>query len=463
MKTIEEIMDSGRPNNEIIQDLQQKCIAVPSWEELNKEYDPNKHPVKSDSSYMDIVNKNGGITKVTRITLGLQKLAVKRMSELAFGIPVKRVYNAETDEQQKAARVLESIMIKNRIDSVNLDRAKKLYASCEVCTIWYAQEAQTIYAGEKSAYKLRCKTYSPMDGDTIYPLFDDFDDMIALSVKYSRTINNNTVNYFETYTATEHMRWKQDGSVWVEDMEREKIQIDKIAGVYAYRKEAIWEDESTNVYEAEWALSRNGNYIRKNAKPNWVVCADKEEMVKFKHATDNDNTSRNILFYPKDAKVGYETWSQSIEALKFHIEQIKSNFFTQLQLPDMSFEQMKTMAVSGEARKMVFIDAQLKVLDETGVWIEFFSREMSVVKAFAKQLFPKLAKSIDELEIEFIITPYQINDDETRIKNLSTACGSKAIMSQRTAIELLAEVDDPDAELQQIQREDAMAMEEVVM
>ena len=460
MSTIEEIMDASRPIEDIIRDLKKKSIQVMPWSELEKEYDPKMHPVNDKKTYPDKV-VDGEIVKMSRISLGLQKLATKRMAELCFGIPVKRVYNAQNDEQQQAANIIEAILTKNRIDNINLDRAKKIYAGCEFATIWYAQDTPTMYAGISSPMKLRCKTYSPMQGDSIYPLFDDFDDMIALSVAYARTVGQQTYHYFETYTANEHMRWYMDGeSVWHEDMDRELIYIEKIAGVYANRSEPIWENESSNVYEAEWTLSRNGNYIRKNAIPNWVVCCDIDDLREFQHEREKSTNARNTLYYPKDAKVGYETWNQATESIKFHIEQIKANFFSQLQLPDMSFESMKTMPMSGEARKMMFIDAQLKVLDEQGMWIEVFSREVNVIKAFAKLMFPKFASAFDALDVEFTITPYQINDDESLIKNLATACGGKQIMSQRTAIERLGEVGDPDEELLQIQKESANALEE---
>ena len=80
----------------------------------------------------------------------------------------------------------------------------------------------------------------------------------------------------------------------------------------------------------------------------------------------------------------YVTWQQAVENLKFYVEQLRSLFFTQLQLPDWSYEKMSQQALSGESRKQMFIDAQLKVKDESGRLIEFFDREMNVVKAFAQ-------------------------------------------------------------------------------
>ena len=457
MKTIEEIMDASRDAADIIKDLQQKTISVPAWSVLENEYNKKKHPVYTDGNYVDT-----GKVKLTRVGLGWQKLATKRMGELMFGIPPKRVYKAKNEQEQKAANLLEGIYRKNRIDSVNIERSKYLYASCEFVTIWYSVLDSLTYGGVQSRLKYRCKTYSPMKGDALYPLFDDFGDLIALSVMYGQKVGTDSVQYFEVYTAKEHMRWRQEGNEWVEDMTREPVNIGKIAGVYAHRDEPIWEQESDNVYEAEWELSRNGNYIRKNSKPNWVVKCNKEELDKFKREIDTDTTSRNVLLYPRDSEVGFETWNQSIESLKFQNEALRQNFFRQLQLPDMSFETMKSLPMSGEARKMMFIDAQLKVLDEQGLWLEVLDREMNVVKAFAKFGTPSLEAAIDSLEVEHIITPYRIEDALEKAQIATTLNGNKPVLSQETTMRRYGDVDDVDEEMKQIQKESASALEEVV-
>lgn len=447
---IKEITAKERLASDVIADLTAKQIKVTPWGVLEKEYDPKKHPVNTDPGYLDIV-KGNQIDRMTRITLPFQKLAVKRMAELAFAIPVKRVYSITDNEQQQTARkIIEAIYKKNKIDAENIKRGKYLYASCEVCTLWYTQPMPTIYAGNKSQLKLRCKSYSPMCGDALYPLFDEYDDMIALSVKYRRTENNKTVEYLDTYTETEHIRWRMDGSDIVEEL-REQIKLGKIAGVYAYKDEPIWEDQSGNIFEAEWTLSRNGNYIRKNAKPNWVVFSD--DGVTFGDEKIGNQEGRNVLQYPANAKAEYVTWQQATESIKFHIEQLTSIFFKSLQLPDMSMENMKTTPMSGEARKMMFIDAQLKVNDEKEVWLEFFNREFSIIREYAKLMFPSLAQAFDALSVDIEITPFTINDEGETIGNLSAATGGKAIMSQRTAIENLGYVDDTEEELMRINEE----------
>lgn len=448
MEKIEEIIKPGRPIEDTIKDLKNKAISIPAWSDLEKQYNPKKHPVVTDKEYTDKVVK--GVTeKASRITLGLQRLAAKRMTGLTFGIPVKRIAKAKTDGEREVAVVLEKIMQKNRIDSLNIERGKMLFAGCEVVTLWYAVEEENTLYGIKSPLKLRCKNYSPMKGDSLYPLFDEYDDMIAFSFGHTQTVaGNKEVEYFDTYTKDQHIRWTKDDTGWSETI-REAILLGKIPAIYMHRETPIWEDTSDNVYEAEWALSRNGNYLRKNSKPILGVFADEE----IEFGAEKDSDYRSVFQYPKGSDLRYVTWPQATESLKFHIDNITRWFFTELQLPDMSFESMKTTPMSGEARKMVFIDARLKVTDESGRILEALDREVNVVKAFLKIILPARATDIDTLEIEQEITPYTINDDKDTIQNLSTATGGKAIVSQREAIQHLGWSGDVESTMKQIQDE----------
>lgn len=449
--TIEDIIRDDRMPEQIIYDLKQKTIDVRPWGDLVTEYDPKQHPVYTDKNYRDKI-KHGKTEHMSRITYAIEKQAVKRMKELMFSIPVRRKYTTKDENQKLAASIMEAIFKKNHINSLNIKRAHKLFASCEIATIWYTQEAETTYAGVKSSVKLRCRTYSPMDGDMLYPLFDEYDDMIALSVEYKRVINNVTIYYFDTYTDSFHWRWMDRGRGWEPDIEPEPIDIKKIQGVYLYRQDPIWEDQADNGYELEWSQSRNGNYLRKNSRPTWVIFSDSTNPVGKNREPADDNSGRNVLRYRQGDKAGYATWAQAVDALKLHTEELRRNIHTTLQLPDMSMEQMKSTPMSGEARKMLFIDCQMKVTDESGDWLEFFDREINVVRAFCIEMFPDLADAFEALAVENIITPFQINDASQEIKDLSDATGGKAVMSQRTAVQRLGAVpeEEVDDELQAI-------------
>ena len=80
---IKEIIDEKRDANSIISDLKRKNNIPPAWTKLQEQYEPTKHTVMTDRTYKDKVTRKG-IERMTRITLGWQKLAVKRMTELMF-------------------------------------------------------------------------------------------------------------------------------------------------------------------------------------------------------------------------------------------------------------------------------------------------------------------------------------------------------------------------------------------
>lgn len=453
--TIDEILNSGGTAAHIIAALKEKTISVPMWggrRGLVMEFDPTKHPVMNKAKYPDIVNDDG-VEYVTRITCDMQRLATKRMTELVCGIPVRRVYKPENDRQKEIAGYMEKIYERNRIDSVNIERCNMLFAGCEVMTLWYAVEQSNSLYGFQSKLKFRCRNFSPMLGDDLYPLFDEYGDLIALSVGYTRKSGRKIVQYFDTYTAAKHIKWSTANGDW-EEVENEDITLGKIPAVYAFRPTPIWEDTSRIVFEIEWALSRNGNYLRKNSKPVFVVFAD--EQINYGDEQDENREFRSIMQYPKGSTAQYITWAQAVENLKFYVTELRQSFFTQLQLPDWSYESMKASPMSGESRKQLFIDAQLKVRDESGRLLEFFDRESNVVKAFLKvALGSSYEADIDALPVKNEITAYTITDEKDTITNLTTANGGKPLISHRESIEMYGHSTDVDKTMQEIAEEEA--------
>lgn len=459
MPSIKDILGSDTTEREKITALKQKTVSVPAWsgqKGLESEYDPTKHPVMNKQLYPDIV-RDDGVERVTRITLSFQKLAAARMSELCTGIPVKRIYKPENDRQKLVAEAMEKIFDRNRINSVNTKRCKQLFAGCEIFTLWYAVEQRNSLYGFNSLLKLRCRTFSPMLGDELYPFFDEYGDMVAMSIGYTRKVGRKNVQYFDTYTDGEdsrHIKWSNEGGEWA-IIEDENTTLLKIPGVYAWRPMPIWEDTSRNVFEMEWSLSRNGNYLRENSKPKFVVCAN--EVIQYGDEKSPDKEFKAVSQFPTGAKAEYVTWQQATESLKFHIETLRSLYFTQLQLPDWSYEKMSQQALSGESRKQMFIDAELKVGDESGDLLEFFDREVNVVKAFLKLMMGAAYHAdIDALPVENKVTPYRITDRKEKIEELTAANGNLPIMSQRESIEEFGHSDNVDKTLEEIRAQDVI-------
>lgn len=438
-----------------IRELSKKAVKITPWADIEKEYDPKKHAVLDKSKYPDIVTEAGKAEAVTRVVVPFQKLAVNRISELCFATPYRRSYQADSDGHKEAMKVLERIIRKCRIDSLNRMRSKKYFACCEVATIWNAVEKENTTYGFKSSLRLRQRTFSPMDGHKLYPLFDDYGDMIAFSVEYT----SNGVRYFETLTDERRIVWRNDGREW--EVESDEVHtIGKIPVVYMYRGAKFWEDSSSNVDEIEFSLSRNGNYLRRNSKPLLAVMSDKEEggfdeeEELQEYEKDSNSEFRSIFALPKGSSMNYVTWDGAPDALKFHYQTLRSLFFDSLQLPDWSHSEMKSTPMSGESRKQLNIDGKLKVLDEAGELELFLSRELSVLSSFASIMRPDLAEAFASLDVDVEIVPYEITDEKDTISNVSQA-KSSGLISQREAIAFLAWSSDPDKTLEEIREEEA--------
>jgi hypothetical protein len=438
--------------DKIISELKQKEIDLPDWEtKLKHEYFPSLHPVMTDPTYRDKPSKNG-LIKVTRATRGLQRRAVKIMTGMMFGIPVKRVYefDEKNERLKKAAEIMEAVFQANRIDAVNVDRGIKYNAACEFATLWYGIKEDNELYGEKSKLKIRCKNFSPMSsrpndsGENIYPRFDEYGDLIAISIEYSRTEDGKTVQYFDTYTATDHTKYRRGDDGW-EIVEEEKIEsIDKIPFVWNYRPSPIWED-SNNVNEIEWANSRNGNYLRRNSVPVFAVQDD----VKVTFGNETSDEERIILQGSSTGSMEYKTWDQAVESLKYHVDGLEKSFFSDIQIPNFSREEMSGTAESGEAKRYMFVETHIKVLEEQCPWLETFSREVNVMKAFLKAAISAYAKEFDALRVKHIITPFEIANESQTITNISNAVTS-GIASVDTGMRRLNWVKDFEEEKKRI-------------
>lgn len=437
--------------------LKYKSIKIPSWEVLSKYYEPLNHKITEDTqSRQKKIRSDGSIEEPSRITVGLEKLLCKRINEFTFAIPVKRIYsNLDNDTRKEIAKAIEKIYKYTRIDSENIRRGLSYYACCEIFSIWYVVEKPNTLYGFNSKYKLKCRTFSPMDGTKLYPLFDETGDLLAMSFEYIRKVNGDDVLFFETYTENKHYKWKNSNSEDWEDVtpeDGEDIEILKIPGVYNWSHKPVYYDLCALREDLEYTLSRNSDVIAYNSAPVLKIAGGIQ-------GEEKKGESKRIYRVTNGGDVSYVSWQQSIEALKFHADMLLKLYFMQAQMPDISFENMKGMGNIGyDARMTLLMDAHLKIGDEAGNWIEFLDREVNVVKAFLKLMNTKWASEVDDVEVENVITPFIQNDRKGLIDTLVAGNGGKAVMSQLDSIREFGESDDPEKTLKQIQEEEAVSM-----
>ena len=450
MEEIDRIISSSSPDDAIAY-LTDKTVDVRDWDDSLKEYEPELHRIVKDHlDRKDKPREDGSLEKAARIPIGLEQLLTKRMCEFCFAIPVRRTYhNTEENETRQAiAKAMEAIYKHARIDAINNSRALNYFAACEVFTVWYVVEAPNTLYGFNSRYKLKCKTYSPMDGTALYPLFDETGDLVAMSVKYSRMVRKERVWYFETYTADRHYKWSQENSTW-KAVKDDTLPIGKIPGVYTYRHRPIWHGLSVLREEIEYTISRNSDVIAYNSAPILKVVG------RLSGRKEEKGETQRIVRVENGGDVGYVSWSQAIEALKYHIDTLVKLFWSQSQMPDISFANMMSLGNIGfDARQTLLTDAHLKVGDEAGAWIESFERECNIIKAFLKQMNVSWASEVENVEVEHFITPFIQQDEKANIERIMTANGGKPIMSQLESIKAYGQSTDPEVTLKQIREDD---------
>ena len=453
MKTLEQIFGAGRSTDNIVNDLREKSVCIQDdWSVLVKDYEPKLHAIVTDIvNRKDKIRTDGSVDKAARIYVGLEKLLVSRMTEFMCAIPVKRLYhNIEGNEtRQEIAKAIEAIYKYARINAENIKRIRAYFASCEVFTIWYTVKQENTLYGFNSKYKLKCKTYSPMDGVKLYPYMDALGDMLAMSFEYSVKNGNDLETYFETYTAEKHYKWRQSGAGWETETDGEDIVIHKIPGVYAWRPAPIYDDLTVLREEIEYTISRNSDTIAYNAAPVLKVVGELK-------GTEHKGSTQRIFRVENGGDVAYVAWQQAIEAIKYQVSELLKMYWMQSQMPDVSFDNMASLGNIGfDARKTLLTDAHLKVGDERGPLEEAFERETNVIKAFLKEMNTAWAKEIDNVEVEHVITPFIQNDEKAEIDKWMAACGGKPVMSQLEAITNLGISSDPAETLKQINEEAA--------
>ena len=452
MSILEELFANSSSIGEVIDGLREKSVTVPCWAELEKDYEPKKHNIVGDkTNRIDKVLKDGGVEKASRIYIGLEKLLVNRMSEYMFAIPVQRVYSGlENDTRKQIADAIESVYKHARIDTANLQRGVSYFGACEFCTIWYAVKKPNTLYGFNSEYKLKCATFSPMGGTDIYPLFDEYGDLLALSIGYKRKLKNELVEFFEVYTENRHIKWQRE-SEWKE-LVNDEIEILKIPAIYGYRKKPIYDGLSYIREEIEYTLSRNSDVIAYNSAPIIKVVGNLQ-------GEEKKGETQRIMRVQEGGDVSYVSWQQSTEAMKYHVETLTKMFWSQAQMPDISFENMAHLGNIGyDARKTMFADAELKVGDERGIWIELLERECNVVKAFLAKMNLKWAKEIENVQVEHVITAFKQDDEKSKIDMFVTANGGKPVISHKDSIELAGLSSDPEKTYNDLQEEQAASM-----
>lgn len=392
--------------------------------------------------------------KVARVAVALQKLIVKRAVAFLFGNPVQLDADPEKGTQEdQVLQALKKALKKTKSKTLNRKIARQIFSTTEAAELWYVvPDPNNHLYGFESNFKLRTAIFSPLKGDTLYPYFDETGDLIAFSRAFSITDADQVEHkYFETYTAEATYRWAEKDGKWapVEGYPK-KNPIGKIPVIYGRQPETEWADVQGLIDRLEKLLSNFAETNDYHASPKIVT---KGNIVSFAKKGE----AGAVIEMDPDGDAHYMTWDQAPNSVKLEIETLLRLIYTITQTPDISWDSVKGLTVSGVALRLMFMDAHLKVEDKMEVFGDYLQRRYSVIQAFLKHMNAgnaEFGKACDSLTVEPIVKPFMLEDEKEKVEILLAATGQKAIASRKNAVQRLGWSDDVDAEVADIEAEE---------
>jgi len=384
---------------------------------------------------------------------------VARIAQAMFSTPVERIYDYDINKEsaRKAVDILEKIYrVHNFIDSVNVERGKKLNASCEIVTVWKVFEKESIVEDEIIKYKLSSRTYSEMDGYSIYANTDENGELLVVSIGYK---NKDNIEYRDVYiNGAEgikqefHRYVNKDKWALDDDVPQNPKPLEVFPVAHLPLPEPVWGGSAgTNLVEQlEEMESYQGLYIKRNALPTFTIDYGEPSGTVKSSTTESSSDSRRIIELGKGGSMQDVTWEGAEKAITGRYNRIRNAFFEQVQMPDISFANMINSNTSAENKELLFSDAKAKARDLGGEWEQFFFEELEIVKKFVSIILPKYAKDLASISVRSSIKPYAVKSKKETAEYVNLAGGA---MSLETKVRLLGDVDDVTQEVELIQNQ----------
>jgi len=490
---ISEIIES-QDQNAIVSELQTKrYLTEPDTGSAEKALDPLQHdvfnkalrpdkkvrldPEDQDAETTQVVKRSGDDDAenvgfrwepVARIGLDLPSLIVDRHASMIFGNKVDLACDPSDDNQAIVLNVINKIRHDVKESTLNRKIAKVIFSCCEVAELWYAvpvnrrdPNVKSKKYGIASPVKMRCAILNPMKGDQLFPYFDETGDMIAFSrIYYRQDQQLQKHTFFETWTDEEHMVWERQGTGFVpvdgfHDQEGNAVPEENVVGkipvIFGHQDDPEYSKVMILINRLEKLLSNFADTNDYHASPKIFVTGHIEGFSK-------KGEAGAILEGEDGAKAEYLSWANAPESVKLEIETLLKMIYTLTQTPDLSFDSVKGLNLSGVALKLLFTDAHLKVMDHREVFDEYLQRRYNLLASFVAKMNVQLAEAAQNIEIEPVIHPFMVTDDAAELQMWQNANGGGAVCSLRTSVQgaqHITGVNDVDQEVELIESETA--------
>jgi SPP1 family phage portal protein len=436
-----------------------------------KQYEIKGHAVNDETKRRDkIINDEDGNFKdkvpVARIPLPMQKKIVLIASAF-LGVPeINATPNGQLE--QNFITIINKVLEDNKFDYKFNSVVKKTKSEKQAAILVYTQSLEIdrtsildllkpkklndYWAGipidKNTKFKLRFKVLSQSNGDSLYPVFDAYGDMIAFGRYYEvkETVNGTEQNtaFFDLYTNDKFYFSKKEGnSGWT--TETFTNNIGKIPVIYFSQPLTDWDDVQPLIERLETKIS---NHADTNDYYDSPIVKAKGEVKGF----SDKGESGKVLQMDEGADAEYMTYDNLPESMKMEMDNLVKFIHSFTHTPDISFENLKNLGYfSTIALKVMFMDAHLKAYDSEEIFGEGAQRLYNYLKkaisVIAPEFVPALTLQIKPKFNYFI--PQNIEDEV----NVLVTAYQAGMISKKTMIEKSPLVEDAVSEMEQIEKE----------
>lgn len=426
-------------------------------------HDVNNKVIRKDKKVIVTDNRNKVVTTgnkktetvpVVRTAIALQKLIIRRTASFCFGNPVSYDYSTDDKQQEIVGNAVNRIIEDNKMSSKDRKIARTIFTYKECAELWFHDKVEKHdNYGFDTEYEIKCFIISPKEGNILYPFFDGRGKMLAFSRQFVITDENNTaVTMFETYTPEYIYQWSNSKEGWKLSEGYPMVNpIGKIPVCYGSQPDFETEDVDNMITRLEFLLSNFGDTNDYHSAPKIFTTGRINGWAK-------KGDSGAVIEGEPGSTMQYISWQNAPESVKLEIETLLKLIYSIAQTPDISFESVKGLAaISGVALKLLFMDAHLKVKDKMEIFDDYLPRRVNIIKSYLKLLNTSLTDACNHLIIKPKVTPYIPIDETEEINKNLAANGNKPLISHKTSVRNAGLVQNPDAEYEQIQKEEEEA------
>lgn len=389
------------------------------------------------------IKKDDGpkLVRKVRVPIPFPKKIIQTATAFEFGKPVNITFSEETELNKTVLSEWKSLRLDSKLQNLTIHKKTET----ESCLVFY-------FTGEKENRKMKAKVYSSIDGKMI-PYFDEDDDMIYFTWKFSEKVNEKLFTKYWIYDTEFIYKIISSGNGYALEEEPLKHGFDKIPIVYVSQDEVEYFDVKEMVDRYEVALSKLGNSNDYTGHPMLFFQGEVKGMP---DKDDDGKVLRSTMEIDSEGKkhvadAKFLTHDNAPKSVELEVNKLESLIYSMTSTPDVSFSNLKGIGnIASHSMELMFLDAKMKALLNEGDNRTTVERCLSIiVSGIVKTKKTSVNSQIDNAVFDIVFESILPNNLVELVQTMSQG-KEKGIVSTETAVNKLNLTNDRKKELDRI-------------